>query len=434
MATSKEKGDLGENFINELAFKSFLKYWCYPNPKDEKGNRKEICDLLILFKEVAIIICVKNYEFKGLYDRYFRKTIEKDVKQINGAERKILNQDIDTFIKHPDRDLERIDKQNIKSVFRIVVHLGDQVQFYPLLDLTKQGLFINIFDRDTFYTLVNELDTLPDFIDYLHKRENVFIETNAVLLPKEENEFDENTANQFFNYMDTISNVTEKKQILISGTEYDLLAIYLKNNRQFSSLLTAKQHDEIFLQIDGEWEKFKDNKQLLLKKKEDEISYFIDEFVKEQVLTKNNNDSIKLAKELMSFNRFDRRVISKSFLDFYKQSETLGVSINNRRFCEINGVGIIFVFYNSNMTNEIINRTLSLAMESFCVYSEYKIKKMILFATTNGLKQYKCGFMDNVVPFDKKTEEAIMFDAKSLGWFTQIEFIIRSEKEYPDEN
>ena len=87
---SNPKGVLGENFVNEIANNTFLEYWCYPSPKDEKGDKKEICDLLILFRDVLIIISVKNYDFKGNYDRYFNRTIEKALKQIQGAERKII--------------------------------------------------------------------------------------------------------------------------------------------------------------------------------------------------------------------------------------------------------------------------------------------------------------------------------------------------------
>lgn len=55
------KGKIGEDAVTTVAEKTYLKYWCFPNPKDEYGDKKEICDLLILFKQTAIIISVKNY-------------------------------------------------------------------------------------------------------------------------------------------------------------------------------------------------------------------------------------------------------------------------------------------------------------------------------------------------------------------------------------
>lgn len=55
MKNSLQKGKEGENFVNDLAFKSFLKYWCYPNPMDENGDKKEICDLLVRIKSRRLI-------------------------------------------------------------------------------------------------------------------------------------------------------------------------------------------------------------------------------------------------------------------------------------------------------------------------------------------------------------------------------------------
>lgn len=60
-----DKGRLGEDFVNQIAFNSFLKYWCFPNPLDIAGDNKEICDLLVVFDEICMIVSVKNYEFKG---------------------------------------------------------------------------------------------------------------------------------------------------------------------------------------------------------------------------------------------------------------------------------------------------------------------------------------------------------------------------------
>jgi hypothetical protein len=71
------KGKFGEDAVRMVAEKTYLKYWCYPSPQDKGGDNKEICDLLILFKDTAIIVSVKNYKFKGNYERYFRSTLEK---------------------------------------------------------------------------------------------------------------------------------------------------------------------------------------------------------------------------------------------------------------------------------------------------------------------------------------------------------------------
>lgn len=57
------KEQFGEDAVNEVASNTYLKYCCFQNPMDEKWSKRGICDLLIFFKQTAIIISVKNYEF-----------------------------------------------------------------------------------------------------------------------------------------------------------------------------------------------------------------------------------------------------------------------------------------------------------------------------------------------------------------------------------
>ena len=105
------KGEIGEDAVTEVAERTYLKYWCFPNPKDENRDKKEICDLLILFKETVVIICVKNYDFKGNYERYFRSTLDKAISQIQGAERKLFNSNHDIVFKHPTKGEHKFDPE-----------------------------------------------------------------------------------------------------------------------------------------------------------------------------------------------------------------------------------------------------------------------------------------------------------------------------------
>ncbi len=178
---STEKGNMGEEFVNGIAFNSFIEHWCYPSPKDECGDKKEICDLLILFSQTLIIISVKNYEFKDFYSRYFRRTIDKAVKQIYGAERKLFNSDKDIFIKHPKRQIERFPKEKIKDIHRVIINLGEGVRFYPFNQETKDEKFITLLDKEAFQTIVQELDTIPDFLEYLRKREELFADKTVTI-------------------------------------------------------------------------------------------------------------------------------------------------------------------------------------------------------------------------------------------------------------
>lgn len=108
---NNDKGKDGENFVYQISKDSFFSYWCYPNPKDELGDKKEICDLVIHFRNTLILVCVKNHEFKGEYSRYFIKAIEKDVRQLYGAENKIMKSNRNIEIKNLDGSLSKINKR-----------------------------------------------------------------------------------------------------------------------------------------------------------------------------------------------------------------------------------------------------------------------------------------------------------------------------------
>lgn len=186
MEDKNSKGADGEAFVNILAYNSLLKYWCYPSPKDEKGDYKELCDLLVIFKDICIIIAVKNYRFDGNYDKYNRHTIDKAVKQISGAERKLFNFSRSIFIKHPDRVEEEFIKSRYKKIFRIIVNLGGGVDMYNVASNTSTGKFISIFNKETIEVLFKNLDTISDFINYLLAREHfLLLHTKMIWFGKE---------------------------------------------------------------------------------------------------------------------------------------------------------------------------------------------------------------------------------------------------------
>jgi hypothetical protein len=54
----RKKGQRAEAVIHSLATKTFLADWCYPNPKKPDG--KELCDLLVVFDDTALIWQIKD--------------------------------------------------------------------------------------------------------------------------------------------------------------------------------------------------------------------------------------------------------------------------------------------------------------------------------------------------------------------------------------
>ena len=91
MLISNGKTDT-EKFLTNIAIKSFLNLWCYPNPYIKKSNR-ELCDLLVICDKYIIIFSDKSSIFPEVGDintnwrRWFKKTIGKSASQLLGAER-----------------------------------------------------------------------------------------------------------------------------------------------------------------------------------------------------------------------------------------------------------------------------------------------------------------------------------------------------------
>lgn len=425
-----DKGKLGEEFVNELAYNSFLKFWCYPGPKYENGDKKEICDLLVLFNSILIVITVKNYEFKGNHFRYFNNTIEKAVKQLHGACRTLFGQ-AEVQIKHPDKEIEIFPRDEIKKVFRIMINLGEGVKFYPFNQITKNDDYVTLFDKNSFEAIIQELDTIPDFIDYLEKREKLFKGKKTIILPGSEDDFPIETQKEFFQ----LRNSFNEDFILISGSEKDLLSHFFKNTRNFPEVLNGNSNG-YYLIIDGDWESFAATEKVKNKADADKVSYFVDEFVKNELL---KNDLLKnltpmrenLAKTLLSFDRLTRRTISKSYFDFhdlYKANTGLKFG---RRFADIDGVGILFTFYTDAMNFEMQNILNNLAIESSHMYTNYKSSSMVLISS-NKRHEFKFYYINNLKKFSLEKEQQIKKDVELLGWFTQHTYTGTSDNEFPD--
>ena len=429
---TQDKGLQGEEFVNELAYSSYLKFWCYPGPVDERGDKKEIADLLILFKNTLLILSVKNYEFKGLYDRYFRRTLEKAVSQIYGAERKLLESKHEVFIKHPEREPERFLPADYDVVHRIIVNLGESVQFYPSGSVTKAGKFVHILDKEAFKVIIEELDTIPDLVKYLQDRERIFVGKDVLMLPGEENAFDSNTGRQFFEYTAENRNPSERTSILISGTEYDLLAKYLENDKKFPDYFSSSEYNGAWFELDGAWDFYQKREEVVLKRKHDRYSYFVDEFVRNEILINVNDFRLGIAKELLSLTRFERRIIGQGFFGLFEDNKHKGGWYMARRHGKVADLLVSFIIYGADMKLEAVDTLLEVAIKGYSLFEGYQTRKSLLIAANNRLTQFRFGYMQDIEAFSKEDEEIIKHDLEKLKWFQNPQIVNYSLKEYPD--
>ncbi|NIE57779.1 MULTISPECIES: hypothetical protein [unclassified Burkholderia] len=211
-----------ERVLTRLARKAFLSLWSYPNVySDEgrvggKGDGKELVDLLIVFGNDVLLFSDKHCMFQSDVDikiawrRWYKRAIEKSARQLAGAE---------GFLRRfPDRIF--VDKtcqtklpvalpdSSVARYFLIAVTRGghDAARRYfgggssgsIMLNNTIDGeahyaqpfevgyplgsrRFVHVLDEVTVDTLLEELDTVPDLVDYLACKERYF-GTNGVFV------------------------------------------------------------------------------------------------------------------------------------------------------------------------------------------------------------------------------------------------------------
>lgn len=397
-----DKGQEGEKYVNELAFNSYLDYWCYPNPKDLLGDKKEICDLLIIFRETVIIISIKNYENKGNYERYKKNVIEKSTKQLYGAERKLFNSNRNIEISHHKRGNQLFDRSLIKNIFRLTINVGEQFEFYDLGDIKENKGFINIFNKDTFEKIIQELDTIPDLVNYLIERE------------------------RFLKHYEEID---------LKSKECDLLAIYLRNIRKFPEEYYNSNNSKISIDLTNAWNDYDKHIKVAKKREEDKFSYFIDKIVKEDILEIENGEI--LANELMSLTRMNRRYIAKALLTLIAKHQKDDEVELARRYLNFNDdIGYLFIYYSDKITaprEELDLMIFDIAPSLYSYKTNCKNKYLIVLAGNDYLKQWKYGlFIPPEYPF---SEDAVYYFEeiiKGLGWFTDMKEFRYQENEYPD--
>lgn len=211
-----------ERSLTRLARKAFLSLWSYPNVySDEgrangKGDGKELVDLLVVFGNDVLLFSDKHCAFQSDVDikvawpRWYKRAIEKSVKQLAGAESFLRRFPGRVFVdKSCETELPvRLPNPAVARYFLIAVtrggHAAAERYFggrssgslmlnssleegahyehpfeigFPL----KGRRFVHVLDEVTVDTLLEELDTVPDLADYLSCKERYF-GANGVLM------------------------------------------------------------------------------------------------------------------------------------------------------------------------------------------------------------------------------------------------------------
>lgn len=199
-----------EQVLANLCSRSFLSLWSYPSPYQDKGlaqrgEGKELCDLLVVFGDNVIIFSDKScaYPNTGKEDldwkRWWKRAVAESVKQISGAERWLRQYPKRVYADN--RCSNRLDVE-IPSpgsirIHRVIValnarercqrffgggsgslmvwgsaHEGEAPQQPFRIEGAPAGApFVHVLDDVALGILMSERDTVGDFVEYLTKKE-----------------------------------------------------------------------------------------------------------------------------------------------------------------------------------------------------------------------------------------------------------------------
>jgi hypothetical protein len=227
MSVFKSAGSTpSERLLTKLCENSFLGFWSYANTFRDQGGPKELCDLLVVYGNHVILFSDKSCAFPDSgqlnvdWPRWFRKAIQESAFQVRGAERWLK--------QHPDRVF--VDKKCTQRLplaldhiaqcrfHRVIVALGAQERCRRQLggsggltlvpEIAGKAHFdpqngegqpfcvgkidalpghLHVFDDLTLPLILQEVDTVADFVAYLEFKEQLLDSHKVGRVAGEEN-------------------------------------------------------------------------------------------------------------------------------------------------------------------------------------------------------------------------------------------------------
>ena len=215
------KGKAAEAVLNRVASISYSPMFCFANPENPT-TREEICDLLIVCGNTALIWQVKSLKKKATGS--FKKAgVEKAIRQARGA-RKTLSGTKEINLTNIEGDSVKVDLSKITKWHQVAAFIGVDPDFFSFYD-DSNDIGVHLFTDDFTHKIIDYLDTLNDLSDYLTAKEILFH--------------------------------GKKTGFTIVGGEENLLVQYLQNARSFKDLQEQIEGSTmVLLDLEGIWDDF----------------------------------------------------------------------------------------------------------------------------------------------------------------------------------
>jgi len=391
-----------EEFVFTVCQKSFLSLWSYANPRGKKN--KELCDILVVCDPDIIIFSVKEIAKNESgdasidLDRWRKRAIDDSVKQIYGAERWIST--ANHVVKNDGTEGLPFPAKGKRKIHRVAVALGSDCNTSLHFGDFGKG-FVHVCNEVSFSIIMEELDTISDFIRYLSLKEQRYgIGTKIIQKCREE----------------------------------DVLAIYLHHGKEFHANFDTE------LNYQDHYFKFKSKPEVIAKKNADDISYVWDNILSilcDDILRGHIefgptlNDSEIALRIMAREDRFNRRMLGKSFYDFYELAKRKKV----RSRIALGMSDVTYVFLALPQGEDRKYRVAELGGRCFVARGIHQDRKTVIGLATERYEEGK-GFSFDIMylhmPVWRKEDQTQMeYAQKEFGFFATPQSLAVHEDEYP---
>ncbi len=449
-----------ERYLKRLCDHSFLSLWSYAGVYRDQLDKpsakvgKEVCDLLVVFQNHILIFSDKDCVYPNKEDeelnwrRWYRHSVHDSAEQIWGAERWIKSHpqrlytdaactqcfpyplpDISSaifhriIVAHGASEKCRVIYGGSGSLMMDSTLIGTSdtkcTQLFTIGQVDPAKGFVHVFDDASLKVVMETLDTITDFVQYLTKKERFMTSGTAVIATGEE----------------------------------ELLAYYLRdiNAHGEHDFIIPPDTNGIFIQ-EGLWDDFIESREYKAQQKANQISYVWDGLIEQfnahilggtqyYTFPQGVEYSERNIRFLASEPRTRRRFLAQSLVDLIEKTPS---TMKQVRVIEPSGKGDpYFVFlilpHPNNMPYEVYRERRRELLEAYitCTKAHYpQALDIVGIATENDLQA------------DHRSEDALYLDARDwteeqlaearrfqqeMGFLTNITKHKGKEWEYPVE-
>lgn len=375
-----------------------------------KERGKELCDVLVLCDPDIVIFSIKDIGLKETgdhavdWERWRKRAIDASCKQIYGAQRWISSA-TNVITKNGEKGLA-FPEPSRRRIHRVAVALGSQGKVPLTFGDFGKG-FVHVFDEWSLDVVMNELDTISDFVKYLAGKEALYARGAMTLFS--------------------------------SGGEEDLLAFYLHQGREFPE-------EPDFLVLEGDlWGSLTKKPEWGLRKEADKASYMWDRIIetlyedyRRQNLISDHPYSatslteVELVLRVMAReDRFNRRLLGGRFMEFLEMSRSQGVRA--RMISSLSGVRYVFLAHPHGEDRQY--RMAELAARCFVARGLDPNGRTVIGIATERPEPGK-GYSLDTLCFDKlewtdEDQQQLEYLQREFGYFTKPRQSRLREEEYP---